>query len=95
MSVPASDENRFMILASIIVIFCMNFAAFLFVKNMLILKLRYWRIKYAIRYVNYAELSKMEFSMNPEYWEDEMSRIQSFLSQMIFILLDQLSFLKK
>ena len=33
MSVPASDENRFMILASIIVIFCMNFAAFLFVKK--------------------------------------------------------------
>ena len=32
-------------------------------------------------------LAKMEFSMNPEYWEDEMSRIQSFLSQMIFILL--------
>ena len=23
-------------------------------------------------------LAKMEFSMNPEYWEDEMSRIQSF-----------------
>ena len=33
MSVPASDENRFMILASIIVIFCMNFAAFLLVKK--------------------------------------------------------------
>ncbi|WP_338156764.1 DUF5079 family protein [Staphylococcus lugdunensis] len=33
MSIPASDENRFMILASIIVIFCMNFGAFLFVKK--------------------------------------------------------------
>ena len=62
MSVPASDENRFMILASIIVIFCMNFAAFLFVKNMLILNSRYGKIRIAIRY---ADFRKIEFPMNP------------------------------
>ncbi|ARJ27893.1 DUF5079 family protein [Staphylococcus lugdunensis] len=43
MSVPASDENRFMILASIIVIFCMNFAAFLFVKKYADFKFEIWK----------------------------------------------------
>ncbi|MCI2830498.1 hypothetical protein FH146_11855 [Staphylococcus lugdunensis] len=33
MSVPASDENRFVIIVSLLIIFCINFANFLLVKK--------------------------------------------------------------
>ena len=33
MSVPTSDENRFVIIVSLLVIFCINFANFLLVKK--------------------------------------------------------------
>lgn len=43
MSVPTSDENRFVIIVSLLVIFCINFANFLLVKKYADFKFEIWK----------------------------------------------------
>ena len=40
-------------------------------------------------------IAKMEFSIYPDYWKDEMKRIKAFLFQMIFIQWGPLYLIKK
>ena len=40
-------------------------------------------------------IAKMEFSIYPDYWKDEMKRIKAFLFQMIFIQWVPLYLIKK